>query len=177
MRLRLNVALLVTTYLIAVAGANLLAHRYGPSVTPYTALGLVGFALITRDRLADVFGFGLGRLLLQAVLILAGSVLAYMVNASAAQVALASAVAFGASETVEAVIYYGLRRRAWLTRSQPSGLVGALIDSYLFTMIAFGMNWPIIFGQFTAKTAGVLAFSYIIGRVKVRRSEVQAQLA
>lgn len=176
---RLNVALLIACYLLAITSANLIAHHFGPSVTPYTALGLVGLALITRDRLADAFGYGARRWVVQASMILAGSLLAWLANPGARQIAIASAVAFAASEGVEAILYYGLRRRSWLERANKSGLVGAGIDSVIFTQIAFGVtgNWPVIFGQFTAKTAGVLVFAYLIGAVKVRRGEpAQARL-
>jgi uncharacterized PurR-regulated membrane protein YhhQ (DUF165 family) len=176
---RLNVILLVLAYLLAITAANLIAHAVGPSVTPYTALGLVGLALITRDRLADAFGFGWDRWLIQAGLILGGSLLAWIANPGAAQVAIASAVAFGASESVEALIYYGYRKRSWLERANKSGLIGAGIDSIIFTQIAFGAagNWGVIFGQFTAKTAGCFLFSVLIGMVKVRKGEAaQARL-
>lgn len=176
---RLSVALLIVAYLLAITAANLIAHHFGPTVTPYVALGLVGMALITRDRLADAFGYGAKRWALQATLILSGSLLAWAANPGARQIAIASAAAFAASETVEAVLYYLLRRQSWLERANKSGLVGAAIDSVIFTQVAFGAagNWPVIFGQFTAKTAGCFVFSMLIGAVKVRRAEaVQVQL-
>jgi hypothetical protein len=163
---RLNIVALVAAYLVAVVTANLLAAHFGPSVTPYTALGLVGFGLITRDRLADAFGHRAW--LRQAALILIGSTLSYVVNHNAAAIAEASCVAFAASEGVEAVLYFLMRRQSWLERANKSGIVGAAIDSFLFPTIAFhAVLWSTIFGQFTAKTVGCMVFSVALSRVRV----------
>jgi uncharacterized PurR-regulated membrane protein YhhQ (DUF165 family) len=169
MQVKLSVGILIVVYLAAVTTANLLASHYGPTITPYTALGLIGLSLIVRDRLADAFGPS--RWLRQAALIIAGSLLAYLVNRDAAQIALASCIAFGASESVEGVLYFLLRRESWIERANKSGIVGAAIDSFLFPTIAFhAVLWTTIFGQFTAKTAGCFVFSVLLARVRVRRS-------
>lgn len=168
MQQRAVVGLLVTGYLAAVVAANLLASHYGPSITPYTALGLIGFGLATRDRLADAFG--VKRWVRQAALIAAGSLLSYLVNHNAVTIAEASCIAFAASEGVEAVLYFAMRKQTWLERANKSGLVGAAIDSFLFPTIAFhAVLWTTIFGQFTAKTAGCFIFSVLLGRLRVSR--------
>lgn len=168
MKQRMTVGLLVLGYLGAVVAANLLASHYGPSITPYTALGLIGFGLATRDRLADAFG--VKRWVRQAALIAAGSLISYLANANALSIAEASCIAFAASEGVEAVLYFGMRNQSWLERANKSGIVGAAIDSFLFPTIAFhAVLWATIFGQFTAKTAGCFVFSLLLGRIRVRR--------
>lgn len=163
-----RVTVLVAGYLAAIVTANLLASRYGPSITPYTALGLVGFGLIARDRLADAFGASRWRQ--QAALIATGSLLSILVNHNSAAIAVASCVAFTASETAEGLLYFLMRRQRWLERATRSGVAGAAIDSFLFPTIAFGtVLWSTIFAQFTAKTAGCLIFALILGRLHPRR--------
>lgn len=71
--------------------------------------GLSGYALVVRDRLADMFGASPGAR--QAVLIATGSLLSWLVNRNAACLALASCVASLASEGTEAVLYFVWRRR------------------------------------------------------------------
>jgi hypothetical protein len=167
---RASIALLIVGYLTAVTTANLLASHYGPAVTPYTALGLVGFGLIARDRLADAFGPR--RWLQQAALIAAGSLLSYLVNHQAATIAQASCVAFAASEGVEAILYFLMRDQSWLERATKSGAIAAAIDSFLFPTIAFhAVLWSTIFGQFTAKTAGCAVFSLLLTRVRITETQ------
>jgi len=169
MNRRLTIVLLVAGYLAAIITANLLAYHYGPSITPYTALLLVAFGLITRDRLADVSSWWA-----QLGLIMAGSLLAYLANPAAARIAVASTIAFACSEGTEAVLYYAMRRQPWLEKANKSGIIGAAIDSFLFLTIAFPgpILWATIFAQWTAKTAGCFVFSWILGKIKVRRTTI-----
>jgi uncharacterized PurR-regulated membrane protein YhhQ (DUF165 family) len=160
-------------------GGSLVAAHYGPSASIYNAFFLIGLALTTRDRLHDLWGRH--RLRNMSLLILAGSGLsllaAHLFTGSAppdvvARIALASAVAFAVSEGMDAVGYQMLHRRPWLERANTSNLIGAALDSAIFVSIAFGWDWPIIFGQFAAKVAGGFVWSLILRSHRKRREAV-----
>jgi hypothetical protein len=52
-----SVTALVSLYLTAIVAANLLTARFGPTASIYNAFALIGLDLITRDRLADFWGY------------------------------------------------------------------------------------------------------------------------
>lgn len=156
---------LIVLYLAAIVAANLITTEFGPEASIYNAFFLIGFDLVTRDALHEFWGER--RLPKMMGLIAAGSVLSYWINRDAAQVALASSVAFGAAALVDYGVYTAARRLAWLERSNLSNLFAAAVDSLLFPWIAFnGILWSITFGQFTAKVAGGVLFSILLGRFR-----------
>jgi len=162
-----SVAALVSLYLAAIIAANLLVARFGPAASIYNAFVLIGLDLITRDRLADFWGTT--RWAKMALLILAGSALSFAVNSDARMVAQASAISFACAEGGEALLYHLLRGREWMQRANMAAWLGAAIDSLVFPTLAFGgLVWATTFGQFTAKTAGALLWSLVIGRVRDR---------
>src|SRR5688572_9814446 len=87
--------------LLAITTANLLTTHYAsighPEASVYTALGLVAFDLVARDRLHDLWGSK--RLLYLGLLIAAGSLISYAINrdAATATIAVASGVALAAA--------------------------------------------------------------------------------
>jgi len=165
--LRRSIAALVSLYLVAIVAANLLTARFGPTASIYNAFALIGLDLITRDRLADFWGTT--RWAKMALLILAGSVLSFAINLEARTVAEASAISFVCAESGEALLYHILRDREWMQRANTAAWLGAAIDSFVFPTLAFGgLVWTTTFGQFTAKTAGALLWSLVIGRVRGR---------
>lgn len=153
--------ILVALYLAAVVAANLLVTAYGPPATVPAALVLVSLTLTTRDALHDRWA-GRALSLRLGALIAVGSLVSYLLNAKAAQIAVASCVAFAASEAVDALVYHALRRRPMLERTNASNAAGALVDSVIFPTLAFGLFLPwVIAGQAAAKVAGGFAYSLL----------------
>jgi uncharacterized PurR-regulated membrane protein YhhQ (DUF165 family) len=104
------------------------------------------------------------------VLILTGSLLAWVVSPGRRHIGLASGLAFLCSETVDAVVYSLVRRRPWLERSNISNFFGAAVDSVVFPTVAFGgFLLGVTVGQFTAKVAGALLFTLILHHVRSGR--------
>ena len=96
------------------------------------------------------------------VVIMAGGLITWAINPAAAQIAIASAVAFIAAALVDWSVYAALRSRPWLVRSNTSNIAGAAVDSVLFPSLAFGVFLPwIIVLQFLAKVAGGALWSFI----------------
>lgn len=101
-----------------------------------------------------------------AILIAAGSVLSYILNRDAGQIALASFVAFAAAALVDTITYHLLRERARIVRMNGSNIPAAAVDSVVFPALAFG--FPLLFGimaaQFIAKVTGGFLWSLLITR-------------
>ena len=153
---------LVSLYLAAIVGANLLTARFGPGMSVFNAFAFIGLDLTSRDQLhaawsrsALVWKMGL--------LIAAGSFLSWLLNRGAGHIALASMLAFGLSAMVDTLVYHLLRRRAYMVKVNGSNLVSGLIDSLVFPTVAFGSFLPwIVLGQFAAKVAGGLGWAFLL---------------
>lgn len=155
-------AWLVALYLAAIIAANLIVARYGPEITPLTSFLFIGLDITARDRLHESWR---GRALWprMAALIASGSVLSWLVNRDAGQVALASFVAFAASSTVDAVVYHLLRDRAWFVKVNSSNVASAAADSVVFPWLAFRVFLPlVILVQFATKVAGGALWSALL---------------
>jgi uncharacterized PurR-regulated membrane protein YhhQ (DUF165 family) len=156
---------LVALYLAAIVAANVIVAHYGPQAIIYNAFFLIGLDLCTRDALASFWGET--RWLKQGALILAGAVLSYFASEEAAKIALASGIAFACAESVEAVIYYAVRRMPWVERANISALPAAMVDSIIFPTLAFGsFVWATTFSLFAAKLAGAFVWSVVLGRIR-----------
>jgi uncharacterized PurR-regulated membrane protein YhhQ (DUF165 family) len=153
---------LVAGYLLAIVLANLLVAWFGPAISIVNAFVFVGLALTTRDALHDLWRDHLVRNM--TLLVLAGSALSWLMGAG--QIAIASAVAFAASETVDAVTYALLGKQSKLLRINGSNVVSAAVDSLVFPILAFGFPvlWDIVLGQFIAKVAGGFVWSLLLNK-------------
>lgn len=151
----------VALYLSAIILANLTVARFGPEVAVLNAFLFIGLDLTARDRLHDAWR---GDYLLpkMAALIAAGSILSWLLNRDAGQIALASFVAFAAAATVDAVVYHLLGRYPRWLRINGSNIPSAAVDSIVFPTLAFGAFLaPIVIGQFMAKTLGGFVWSLV----------------
>lgn len=92
---------------------------------------LIGAALALRDAVHEAAGRGT-----VLALVAAGAALSLAVSPPA--LALASAVAFLLSELLDFAVYDRLRRRSLGWAVLLSGVAGAVVDSLLFSWLAFG---------------------------------------
>lgn len=124
---------------------------FGLAVTAGTFAA--GAALILRDAVQQTAGKAV---VLAAIL--AGIVVSYFV--SDPFIAIASAVAFAASELVDFGVFTPMRKHNLAAAVLISSVVSAPIDTVLFLQIAgFGVTWQAVLGQFIVKTvmAGLVA--------------------
>lgn len=162
----------VLMYLAAIVAANLTVAMWGPSMTVVNAFLFIGLDLTARDKLHDAW-HGNGLVWKMGALIATGSVLSWLLNQAAAQIALASFVAFAAASVVDTVAYHMLRNRVWWQRVNGSNVLSAAVDSVLFPTIAFGALLPVIvLGQFAAKVLGGAVWSWILGKGRKQQQEV-----
>jgi hypothetical protein len=160
--------MIVALYLAAVVAANLSVAAFGPGATILNAFLFIGLDLTARDRLHDAWS---GRRLWfrMALLIAAGGAISYALNRDAAQIAVASTVAFVVAGVLDAAAYALLGDRSRLLRVNGSNVVGAAADSLIFPTLAFGGFLPVIvLGQFAAKVLGGLFWSLVLA-VPLRR--------
>ena len=146
--------LLVIAYLSAVVLANLTITQLGPSAAIPVAFIFIGLDLTSRDALHERWrGHQLWPRM--ALLIGAGGLISFMLNADAARVAVASTVAFVAAGVVDAISYKVLGERSQRIRVNGSNVFSAAVDSLVFPLLAFGALLPfIIVGQWLAKVVG-----------------------
>ena len=155
----------VILYLSAIVTANLLILEFGPAASIYNAFFLIGLDLSLRDFLHEQWQQNLKRNM--GLLICSGSLLTILLNLEALQIAMASAVAFGISASLDAFVFQRLQEKGYLLKSNASNAVGSLTDSIIFPVLAFG-GFPvlIIAGQFAAKFVGGFLWSLAIQKLR-----------
>lgn len=135
--------------------ANWLASKYVITVpfTHYLAPAgvlCIGAVLVLRDWIQQ-----LGGLRVSLFCIVFAGLASYLIAEVAGwtdlrKIAIASVVAFLASETLETVVFTPLRRRNLTAAVALSATAGNALDSYLFLAIAFGSQ-AFFMGQFVGK--------------------------
>lgn len=155
--------LYICMYLVAIVAANLLVAYFGPSVTIINAFLFIGLDLTARDGLHEAWR-NRGLVWKMAALIGAGSLLSWLLNRNAGQIALASFVAFACAGIADALVYHSLGKRARMLKVNGSNVVSAAVDSAIFPALAFGfpLLWGVMLGQFTAKVGGGFVWSLIL---------------
>jgi len=149
---------------VAIVLANLTVAWLGPRVTIINAFLFIGLDLTARDGLHDAWkGKRLWRNMF--LLIFAGSLLSWMLNKDAGQIAIASFVAFACAGLVDALVYHWLGGYPRWLRINGSNVPSAAVDSVVFPTLAFGGFMPLItLGQFAAKVLGGFVWSVILSR-------------
>lgn len=167
----------VLLYVLSVVAANLFSAHFGPYGSILSAFAFIGATLTLRDRIHDRWS-GAGLVWRMAALIGGAGVISAAISADATRIAVASFIAFAASETVDALAYHALGRRPWLVRANGSNIPSAAVDSILFPTIAFGAFFPIVtLAQFVAKVFGGAMWAWILKRARLVAALVVLGLA
>lgn len=130
----------------------------GFGLTAPSGVLMIGAALVLRDLVHEQFG---PRLALVAVAV--GSLLSVLFASPA--LALASGAAFLLSELADFAVYAPLRRRRLYAAVLFSGLIGAVVDSAVFLLLAFG-SLDFVVGQIVGKFWMTLAALPILFAVR-----------
>jgi uncharacterized PurR-regulated membrane protein YhhQ (DUF165 family) len=146
-------------YVLSIVGANWLLVTFG--VVPI-GLGLAapagvfaaGLTFSLRDAVRERLGYWWA---LAAVAL--GALLSAFLSP---QLALASGIAFGLSEGLDALVYEPLRKRGWLRAVAASNVVGFTVDSAVFLLLAFG-SLEFLAGQVWGKALMTLAAIGVLG--------------
>lgn len=153
-------------YLTAIVLANITTTLFGPNWSIVNAFLFIGLDLTARDKLHEVWKNNhLVRNMF--ILILTGSIISYLLNRNAGQIAVASFIAFASASVVDTVVYHLLKDKTYLVKVNGSNVFSAFTDSIVFPTIAFGGFLPLItLGQFTAKLLGGFIWSLILHKRK-----------
>lgn len=156
------------TYLATIPAANWLIGNIGtvcvpdgpclipvaPSLMAPSGVLMIGAALVLRDAVQQLLGV---RWALIAIAV--GVVLSALVAPPAFVVA--SAAAFAVAEILDLAVYTPLRKRNMSLAVLASGMVGAMVDSAAFLLIAFG-SLDYMAGQVIGKLWMTLAVAAIL---------------
>lgn len=160
-------ALALAALVGSVIAANAAIERFG--VVPIgfglhapAAVYVVGVALVARDLVHTHLGRWWA-----AAGILAGAALTLLV---APGLALASAAAFLASETVDLLVYDRACRRDWLGAVVVSSAAGLVVDSLVFLGLAPGLGYDLLPGQLVGKAIAVAAAASLLAAARLARS-------
>lgn len=156
----------LTVYLVSIVVAAALVAYVG--VVP-VGLGLVapagayviGLTMVFRDLTQDQ----LGPWRTYAGLV-AGTILSAFISPT---IAVAAAVAFLVSETLDQLTYTPLRRKSLVLAVVASNVVGIVADSLLFTWLAFGST-EYAPGQMWAKAVSTVAAVVVLKAIYRRRT-------
>lgn len=132
---------------------------------------MIGFDMAIRDQLHDAWSHR-GLFWKMPLLILLGSAISYVINKDAAQVALASFIAFAAAGFIDFLIYHMLRYRGHWVRVNGSNVSSAAVDSLVFPLIAFGlpMQWDFFGVEFLTKVLGGFLWFVLLNLVWRKRN-------
>jgi len=161
-------------FLACILAANYVTSRYGMVPVGFGLIAtagtyFAGLSFVLRDSLHDAAGKWA-----TLAVIAGGAVLSFLV--ADPFIALASAVAFGLSETADLAVYAPLRRRGYIRAAVASNVVGSLVDSVVFLAIAGFPVMAALPGQMAGKLAITLAAVALVAgaRLAVSRQPVRA---
>lgn len=157
------------TYVAAAAAANLVMLSVSDaSLTQFIVVDmavcfvLIAFDLVTRDYLHEYFA-GRGVLLPLFLIILAGGVVSFLLNAHVLRIAIASSAAFLAAGIADTVVYALGRRWSRIVRINLSNLAAAFVDSLVWPTIALSsVVLPVTAAEFGAKVLGGVFWSIVL---------------
>lgn len=161
---RSTVVTCVVVYLVVAVVANVIVSMFGRWMLPLTAFALIPFELTSRDLLHNQWERG-GRLWSRiALLVLSGSALSFLFASPA--VCFASAIAFGSAAVADSVAYAFLRGQPTAQRMNGSNMVSALVDSFVFPLVAFGVfDFDVFMFQAIAKIVGGGVWVWALSRL------------
>ena len=156
--------LAIAIYAAAMVGANLIVAALGPWVMPFNGFFLIGLDLALRDWLhVRVRPWQMG------LLILCTGMLTYLLNQSAQMIAVASAASFAVAAVVDWLVFLRMPG-TWFQRSAGSNIAGAVVDSIMFPLIAFG-SLSVAPTLLVAKIAGGTVWAWLLSTRGVTAKE------
>jgi uncharacterized PurR-regulated membrane protein YhhQ (DUF165 family) len=151
--------LAVVAYTIAMTLANLSVAAFGPKVwlLAINSFLFIGLDLTIRDWLHVRLKWWqmLG-------LIVSTGLLTFVLNPAAGMIAIASSAAFTLAAAADWAVFSSMRG-SWLGRANASNVAGALVDSLVFPVVAFG-SIAVSPWMLAAKVAGGAFWAYVLRR-------------
>lgn len=128
-------SVLIFLYITSIICGNNLIHYFGPIALPITSFFVIPLDLIIRDILQ--YKWGKSYKLKIAALIMSGSLVTFLLNIEAYNVALASFCAFSCAGLLDTLIFTRLKNSSFQKRIIVSNLFSTVLDSIVFQTVAF----------------------------------------
>jgi len=156
------VALKISIYLIAFVLANLIVLYFGSIGLIFTALFLIPFDFVMRCIFHETWK-GIELILKLGLIVIAASLITFVINRNAINIAIASSVGFILAQIFAGIFYQFFIKKSFFVKVNGSDAIGILIDSLAFQLIAFGIiNYNILVGQFLLKLIGGFFWYWVI---------------
>lgn len=152
----------ISLYLSAFIFSNFIVLWFGQTGLIFTALFLIPFDFVMRCIFHETWK-GKELIIKLGSLVLASSVITYLINSETKSIALGSAFGFIAAQIFAGIFYQLFIKKAYLIKVNGSDAVGIMVDSIIFQLIAFNsINIFITFSQFSMKLIGGLLWYWIL---------------
>ena len=148
-------------FILSIVSANLIIAHYGVAAVLYVAFFAIGFDLSIRDAMHEHWH---GNYLWAKTLglVIVSALVTVLLNWGAGKIAVASVCAFVGALIVDFLIYEWQFDRKLLFKMNLSNVCSAIVDSFLFITIAFGVNLKIASMQSITKILGGFMWSIVI---------------
>lgn len=152
----------ISLYLLAFVLANFIVLYFGKVGLIFTALFLIPFDFVMRCLFHEQWK-GVELILKLGLLVGVASILTYVINKDAANIALGSVFGFVSAQFIAGVFYQSVINKSYFIKVNGSDAIGIFFDSLVFQFVAFSSIDPIItISQFTLKIIGGLFWYWVI---------------
>ncbi len=166
------VAIKISLYLIAFVLSNFIVLWFGNVGLIFTALFLIPFDFVIRCFFHETWK-GKELIIKLGILVLISSVLTFLINQDAFNIALASCVGYVSAQIFAGIFYQIFINKSYFIKVNGSDAVGILIDSVLFQLVAFSfISLEITISQFILKIIGGFFWYYVLFvKFKIQKKE------
>lgn len=155
-------AVKISVYLLAFTLANFIVLWFGANGLIFTALFLIPFDFVMRCMFHEQWK-GIELIVKLGALVCVSSLITYLINQDAQNIAYASVGGFVSAQIVAGVFYQSFINRSYFIKVNGSDALGIIFDSIIFQIIAFGIITPYItISQILLKMAGGLFWYWLI---------------
>jgi uncharacterized PurR-regulated membrane protein YhhQ (DUF165 family) len=152
----------ISLYLFAFVLANFIVLWFGAKGLIFTAIFLIPFDFVLRCLFHETWK-GLELILKLGALVISASIITYLINSGAQNIALGSAGGFICAQIGAGLFYQLVIKKSYFIKVNGSDAIGILIDSIVFQLLAFSVvNFEITISQFFLKLIGGLFWYWII---------------
>jgi uncharacterized PurR-regulated membrane protein YhhQ (DUF165 family) len=163
-------ALRISIYLFALIFANFIVVWYGKTGLIFTALFLIPFDFVIRCIFHEKWK-GKELIIKLGTLTITASIITYMINSDALNIAAGSALGFMSAQVIAGLFYQWAIKKAFWIKVNGSDFFGILTDSVVFQIVAFSAIDPTITASQTALKliGGVFWYWLIFVKLKLHK--------
>lgn len=152
----------ISVYLLAFIFANFIVLWFGAKGLIFTALFLIPFDFVMRCLFHETWK-GKELILKLGSLVIAASLITFLINKSALNIALGSSFGFISAQIFAGIFYQFFIKKSYFIKVNGSDAIGILIDSLVFQLVAFHtIDLYVSAGQFILKIIGGLFWYWVI---------------